>query len=119
MTEPVSLEGVDPAALLAALYNNSRPMGMGILHASAAEMTTDEAQALIDRGHGSFSDVWSDPRKSGGHRIDYCHGRPLKVTIPIDGDPGEIDPWGYDRDNGGPGTLARIVASLRTTADRS
>lgn len=115
----VNVQGVDKAELLAALRNHSRPMGMGFLQDTGRSLTVDEARALIEQAQrGKRSD---DHGRMFGLKsrdelyFDYLHGRPLKVDIAGD----EIDAWGYDRDNGGPGTLAGIVDKLRADGGRS
>ena len=67
------------AAALAALYNNSQPLGMGILHYTPEVMTEEEAAQLLEKYK----------------YFDYLKGRVMKVRI---GD--DIDPRLYDRDNG-------------------
>jgi hypothetical protein len=112
-TGKVNIKGVDKAELLAVLRNHSRPMGMGFLQDTGRELTVDEARGLIEQAQkGARSD---DHGRMFGLKsrdslyFDYLHGRPLKVDIGGD----EVDAWGYDRDNGGPGTLAAIVDKLR------
>ena len=108
----VDIRGIDKAELLAALHNHSMPMGMGILQARG-DLTADEARTLIEQAaggkasddHGRMFDL----KSKGSLYFDYLYGRPLKVDISGD----EISPLGFDRDNGGPGTLAAIVARLR------
>lgn len=114
----VDISGVDKAQLLAALFNRSQPMGMGWLQAAAGpeRMTTEDAQKLIDKAqagsrsddHGRNFNLDSD----GDLYFDYLFGRPLKVDLSGD----EVEPWGYDRDNGGPGTFSDIVDEVRRLA---
>lgn len=114
MSEKVSIKGLDKAAVLAALYNNSQPVGMGWLQAVPGGMTVEDARKEMDAGDDRrrmFPDtppnfIDATPRLY----FDYLRGRPLKVDLSGD----EFSPWGYDRDNGGPGTAARIVEALRT-----
>lgn len=103
-TNTVDISGLDKAELLAALFNNSKPLGMGILQAHRGPwvMGKESALAAIEVGCDNF----------GTHKplsFDYLYGRPLKCNLSED----TFSPWGYDRDNGGPGTAARIVAQLR------
>ena len=37
--EKIDISGLDKADVLAALYNNSRPLGLGFLHATPEDMT--------------------------------------------------------------------------------
>ena len=92
----ISLEGLDKAAVLAALFNASRPQGMGFMHYDPTAMSVEEAAELLKRG--------SD--------FDYLKGRVMKVDLS-----GEtFDPWLYDRDNG-PDAAANAIDSLRDTND--
>lgn len=89
----VSIKGLSKAAVLAALYNHSQPLGLGILQYTPEDMTEQEAQALLDqRGYFYF---------------DYLKGRVMKVDIGSD----ELDERLYDRDNG-PGAAQRAINSI-------
>ncbi len=108
--EQVDISGMDKAEVLAALYNASAPVGMGHLQAVAGEMTTEHARKVID-GHGDDTERMF-PGVRGGDRtliFDYLFGRPLKLDLSKD----SFNPWGFDRDNGGNGTAAKIIARLR------
>ena len=80
------------AAVLTALYNASRPKGMGFLHYDAAPMTIKEAAALLKRATS----------------FDYLQGRVMKVRLAGD----SFDPCGYDRDNG-KGAAQRAINSIK------
>lgn len=87
----IDISGIDKAKLLAALYNNSKPLGLGFRHFDPKLMTDDEAAKLLeDQAY-----------------FDYLKGRVMKVNLAGD----ELDPWGYDRDNG-QGSLQKIVDGL-------
>lgn len=90
----VSIAGLDKANVLAALYNASRPLGMGFMHYNPSPMTCEEAQAILDGGTTYF---------------DYLNGRVMKLDL---GSDSEIDPWLYDRDNG-QGAAERAIEALR------
>lgn len=75
---------------LAALYNASKPQGMGILHHDQAPMTLKEATILLE----------------DQTYFDYLKGRIMKVNFKED----TFDPSLYDRDNG-QGAAARAVAT--------
>lgn len=94
MAELVDVKGINKAELLAALYNASHAQGMGIYEATSAPMTKEEASKLLS----------NTPRMY----FDYLKGRIMKISVLDD----QVDPWGYDRDNGS-GSVARIVAKLR------
>ena len=74
--------------MLAALYNASRPLGLGILHYRPERMTEEEAAKLLEE-HQSF---------------DYLKGRVMKVSFERD----ELNLALYDRDNG-PGAGYRAL----------
>lgn len=90
----VSIKDLDKGAVLAALYNASRPQGMGFVQFDPKPMTAEQGGVLIKRQRD----------------FDYLQGRVMKIEISGD----EIDTWGYDRDNG-EGAAAKAIASLRET----
>jgi hypothetical protein len=97
----IDIKGVCRAKLLAALHNNTRPQGMGVLRDLGRNMTEQEAQSILDAYPTGFDVVW----------FDYVHGRPVKV-----GFKGDVLVRAdlYDRDApGGAGSAERIVNSLR------
>ena len=75
------LEIKDKARALKALYNASKPLGLGALQFDPKPMTDSEAKQIIDSGQTYF---------------DYLKGRIMKVNL--EGD--TFDPWLFDRDNG-------------------
>ena len=107
----VSMEGLDRAAVLAALYNNSYSAGLGVLHYSATGMSVEEAAAELDR-----QESWLAERGGANDSpyFDYLQGRVMKIEIPKDGK--ELNTWGYDRDNG-EGAVAKVIAELRKTGE--
>ncbi len=66
MADKVLIQGLDKAAVLAALYNNARAQGMGFLHYDAAPMTVEEARGYLNGGQTYF---------------DYLKGRVMKVSL--------------------------------------
>jgi len=75
------------AEVLAELYNNSQPLGMGFLHFTPAPMSVDQAdELLIHVDHNG--DVY----------FDYLQGRVMKINFRSDTD--EVETWLYNRDNG-------------------
>lgn len=91
----ISLEGLDKFEVLAALYNASRPQGMGFLHYDPKPMTPEDARLIgVD------------------HYIDYLKGRVMKIDLRGD----TFDSWLYDRDNG-QGAAERVVSELRKSKD--
>lgn len=90
----INLKGVNKAAVLAALYNASKPQGMGFLHYDPKPMTKKEAKELLK--HQTY--------------FDYLQGRVMKVDLGGD----TLDTWGYDGDNGDDAAEAAIGSLLRT-----
>jgi len=66
--------------VLAALYNNARAQGMGLLHFNPQPMTTKEASELLDESQ----------------YFDYLKGRVMKINLGTD----VLRSHLYDRDNG-------------------
>jgi hypothetical protein len=87
----ISIKGLDKAAVLVALYNNSKPLGSGFLHYDPLPMTLEEAQDIIK--NGSSEDYFGQIQTT---KFDYLKGRVMKVDL----SGVEFDEWGYDRDNG-------------------
>lgn len=76
----LNISGISKAKILAKLYNESKPLGIGFLHYDPAPMTEQEAEELLKESN----------------YFDYLKGRVMKVRL--DGD--ELDTYLYDRDNG-------------------
>ena len=97
------------AAVLAALYNHSRPMGLGVLQARGP-LTKEDAQVLVDTGRDDIKRMFPEGAAARTREnqvdFDYLYGRPLKVTF-LDGQIRGLRL--YDRDNGGPGTARRLI----------
>lgn len=92
----INLSGLDRAAVLATLYNGSKPQGMGFLQFDPTPMTVEEARAHLKRTQS----------------FDYLKGRVMKISLDSD----ELETRGYDRDNGD-GAAQRAIDSLRGTND--
>lgn len=90
----ISLEGLDKGLVLAALYNNSKPQGLGFLHYDAKPMTQEEATKLLD----------------GRKYFDYLNGRVMKIWLDSD----VLDERSYDRGNG-VGAAESVINELRQT----
>lgn len=95
----MDISGLSKADVLAALYNNARPLGMGFLHYTPEDMTADEAQKLLDEA---------------GERpyFDYLHGRVMKIGLVGD----EISTALYNRDNGDE-AAERVLSGLLQAAE--
>lgn len=90
----MNIKGQDKAVILAALYNGSRPLGMGMLHYDPRPMTVEEARTLLEKQQ----------------YFDYLKGRVMKVDLSRD----EVDLRLYDRDVGpGAGESAILEALTR------
>ena len=83
----IDISKLDKAEVLAALYNASKPQGMGFLHYNPAPMTRDEAADLLKRQD----------------YFDYLQGRIMNVKIQD-----QLNPRLYDRDNGDGAALRAI-----------
>ncbi len=75
--------GLDRYEVLCALYNKSRPLGLGFLQFTPGDMSVEEAREFL--------------QSTGGY-ADYVKGRVIKVNLP-DGVE-SFNPRLYDRDNG-------------------
>lgn len=89
----INIEGLDRADVLVALYNGSRPQGMGFMHYDPKPMLKEEAELLLQQQH----------------YFDYLKGRVMKVSLK---DEKQFSGSGYDRDNGN-GAAQRIIDALR------
>lgn len=89
----IDITGLNKADVLAALYNASRPQGMGFMHYDPTVMTRAEAELLLQQ-YPYF---------------DYLKGRVMKVSLKSDT---EFDERFYDRDNGD-GAAQSVITALR------
>ncbi len=88
----IDIKGLDKAEILAALYNNPVPQGLGKFFADDKRMTTEEARSLLKEQT----------------YFDYVKGRVMKVRL--EGD--TLDTRLYNRDLG-VGAAERVIASIR------
>ena len=95
----IDITGLDTVEVLRALYNGTKPLGLGRMHDKPQGLTREEAAAELHRH--TLSD--------GSAYFDYVYGRQLKVRL--NGDIIEDDRL-YDRD-AGQGACSRAIASLR------
>lgn len=77
----INIKGLNKAKVLAALYNASKPLGLGFLQYVPGAMSENEAAELLKK-YTYF---------------DYLNGRIMKVDLSSNE---EFDEWLYDRDNG-------------------
>lgn len=78
----MNIKGVSKAKILSALYNNAKVQGMGFIHFVSGDMSTKEAQSMLDSGQTYF---------------DYVKGRVMKIDLSKET---ELDTRLYNRDNG-------------------
>lgn len=90
----INIQGLNKAEVLAALYNASRPQGLGFLHFNPTAMTKEEAEKILNN-HSPY--------------FDYLAGRVMKISLASN----ELDERLYDRDNG-PGAALRALEELLT-----
>lgn len=94
MRAKIDISGIDKATLVAELFNNSKPLGLGFFAAKTnTKMTAEAAQRYLDKGQTYF---------------DYLEGRVMKIDVSEN----EMDPWGYDRDNG-QGAANKVVEAIK------
>jgi hypothetical protein len=98
----IDVSNIKPAAVLAALYNASTPLGMGFLQFTPEPMTEDEAEKLIA----------ANTYKNRAY-FDYLRGRVMKVEI----NGKTLDPRLYDRDNGHGAAEAALMDLLTAPAN--
>lgn len=91
MSNLIDISRLSKAKVLAALYNASKVQGMGFLMASSGEMSTSEAENLLQKTHD----------------FDYLYGRVMKIDLSED----SLDAYWYDRDNG-QGAALRALSPL-------
>lgn len=90
----IDIKSVSKAKVLAALYNASRPQGMGFVHYGPGDMTEEQAAELLSKNT----------------YFDYLQGRVMKVDLSGD----TLETRLYDRDNG-PGAAERAIKHLIAT----
>jgi len=88
----VLIAGLSKAQVLKAAHDASKPQGMGFMHFDPNGLSIEECEKALTQGD----------------YFDYLQGRVMKISLAGD----EVDPWGYDRDNG-KGAFQRVVDSLR------
>lgn len=76
----MDISKMDKAEVLATLFNNSRPLGMGMLHYKNRNMNVDEAREILK--------TQTD--------FDYLEGRVMKIDLSGN----ELRTGLYNRDNG-------------------
>lgn len=88
----VDISNKDKAEVLAALYNNSHPHGLGLLQYNPEPMTIEQAREILK--HSTY--------------FDYLAGRVMKISL----EGNIVHTWGYNRDNGN-GAAERAISQCR------
>lgn len=100
----IEITGLDRNVVLAALCNNTPPLGMGAMNPKAMEKITADDCAKEFEGRIERNDVFS---------FDYVFGRPVKVNFVTEGDKAYIARVRlYDRD-AGQGMAQKVISELR------
>ena len=95
----IDISGLHKGAVVAALFNASRPQGLGALNASPGLITPQIGEKILAH--------------HGGGKLDYVQGRVMKVDVSGD----TLDPSFYDRDLG-EGAAAAAIEPLRSESAR-
>ena len=93
----ISIKGLNKAEVLKVLYDNAKPLGLGILSYNPEPMTIEEAENILKTTMD----------------FDYLQGRVMKVNISKD----EFREDLYDRDNG-EGSAKKAIDSITPKATR-
>lgn len=92
----IDISNKDKAEVLAGLYNNSHPMGMGMAQYDPTPMTTEIAKKLLEKKQ----------------YFDYLLGRPIHINF----EGTTINVRGYNYDNA-EGLAQRVISSCRNIND--
>lgn len=90
----IDISNKDKAEVLAALYNHSKPLGMGIVQYDPTPMTVEVARMVLEKMGSSFG---------------YLKGRTMKVNLESD----TIYVYGYNRDNNYPGLAQKAISTCK------
>lgn len=90
----IDISNKDKAEVLAALYNHSKPIGMGIVQYDPTPMTVEIARMVLEKM---------------GYSFGYLKGRTMKVNL--EGD--KLYVYGYNRDNNHPGLAQKAISTCR------
>lgn len=88
----IDISNKDKAEVLAGLYNNSHPQGLGVAMYDPTPMSVENARELLEQMQS----------------FDYLKGRPLKIYLGAN----RVVVAGYNHDNGR-GLAQRVVSSCR------
>ena len=92
-SEKIDISGLEKWKVVAALYANAKPLGMGFLQYTAGPLGEEKAKRFAEECL----------------QFDYLYGRLMKVDLKGD----EFNPWLYDLDNG-EGVARAAIEKLRS-----
>jgi len=114
----MDITNYNKAEILAALYNNSQPLGLGFLHADSNDMSTEEAQEILDNDRYQYFDYLKgrvmkidmkgkcyqtfSPKSKKKRIVEKCKKKYVSL---------KIDTRLYNRDNGA-GAAERVIESI-------
>lgn len=90
----IDISNKDKAEVLAALYNHSKPIGMGIVQYDPVPMTIEVARMLLEKM---------------GYSFGYLKGRPIQVNLAGD----ILYVYGYNRDNNQLGLAQKAISQCK------
>lgn len=90
----ISIKNLNKAEVLAALYNASKPLGMGFIHYNPTPMTVEQAEKLLQENTC----------------FDYLQGRVMKIDLSNS----ELDVSSYNNDIGS-GAAEKVIEELQNT----
>lgn len=90
----VDISNKDKAEVLAALYNHSKPIGMGIVQYDPTPMTVEIARMVLEKM---------------GYSFGYLKGRTMKVNL--EGD--TVWVYRYNADNNHPGLAQKAISTCK------
>lgn len=98
--------------VLAALCNNTRPLGMGVTNSKAMDkITEDDCLTKIKNQQKCFEE-YAEEGEEENIRFDYLFGRPIKVGFVTQDEKVFLERADlYDRDS--PTTVAKVLEGLR------
>lgn len=98
--------------VLAALCNNTLPLGMGVMNSKAMDKITEDDCLAEVKGRKEDFAKYSEDGEKENIRFDYLFGRPIKVGFVTQGEKVFLERSDlYDRDS--PTTVAKVLEGLR------
>ena len=97
----VDITGLNPALVLAELYNNSMQHILNLIPISLPKMSVKEARQFLTQNNPNEEEVY----------FDYLKARVMKLSIGLRSK--QINVRLYNRDNG-PGAAQNVILDIRT-----